>query len=122
MSSSPQTIAFLEDQLSGLDIRTAAMFGEHALYCDGKVVALICADELFLKPSTADAGLFARTEPAPPYPGAKNYHRVPSDALEDREWLQRAVQSTADALPKPTPRRPRSAVPKRIPHPRRPTT
>ncbi|MET0854490.1 MAG: TfoX/Sxy family protein, partial [Microterricola sp.] len=94
MASRAETVEFIEDQLSGLLVRTAKMFGEYGIYCDEKVVGLICDDALFIKPSDADATLFARTEPAPPYPGAKLYHRVPGDALEDREWLMEAVQAT----------------------------
>lgn len=109
VSSNPETVAFIEDQLAGLRVRTLKMFGEYGLYCDDKIVGLICDDDLFLKPSSADPALFGRTEPAPPYPGAKDFHRVPGDALEDREWLGEAVQATADALPAPAPRKPRKA-------------
>jgi TfoX/Sxy family transcriptional regulator of competence genes len=98
VSTSPDTVAFIEDQLGGLAVRTRPMFGEYCIYCDGKVVGFICDDALFLKPSSADAALFTRTELAPPYPGAKNYHRVPGDALDDRDWLELAVQATADAV------------------------
>lgn len=107
MATSAETVEFIEDQLSGLLVRTAKMFGEYGIYCDEKVVGLICDDALFIKPSDAAAELFARTEPAPPYPGAKLYHRVPGEALEDREWLMEAVQATADALPAPKPKKPR---------------
>lgn len=112
MSTSKDTVAFIEDQLAGLDVRTAPMFGEYGIYCDQKVVGLICDDTLFLKPSDADESLFERTSPAPPYPGAKDYLSVPGDALEDRDWLQRAVQATADALPAPKPKKPKSRAPK----------
>ena len=107
MSTSKGTIAFIEDQLSGLDIRTAPMFGEYGIYCDTKIVGLICNDTLFLKPSEAEPSLVDRTVPGPPYPGAKDYLSVPGDALEDREWLQAAVQGTADALPLPKPKKPK---------------
>jgi TfoX/Sxy family transcriptional regulator of competence genes len=122
VSSSPESASFIEDQLAGLDVRTGKMFGEYCLYCDGKAVGFICDDDLFLKPTDADPALFRATEPAPPYPGAKDYHRVPGDLLEDREWLQEAVQATADALPVPPPKKPRPPAPARLPHPRRPTT
>lgn len=112
----------MEDQLGGHNIRTRSMFGEYAIYCDDKVVGFICDDMLFIKPSTADPELFTRTEPAPPYPGAKNYHRVSGDGLEDRDWLGEAIQSTADALPPPKPKA--RALPHNTggikPHPRRP--
>jgi TfoX/Sxy family transcriptional regulator of competence genes len=108
MSTSKETAAFIEDQLSGLDIRTGRMFGEFALYCDTKVVGFICDDTLFIKPSSADPALFERTSPGHPYPGSKEYHSVPGDALDDHEWLITAIQSTADALPLPAPKKPRS--------------
>ncbi len=113
----------MELRLSGLRVRTRPLFGEYGLYCDEKVVGLICDDTLFLKPSSADPGLFDRTEAAPPYPGSKPYHRVPGDALDDTEWLRTAVQATADALPAPTGGRARE-LPHDTggirPHPRRP--
>ena len=108
MSTSRETIAFIEDQLAGLDIRVAPMFGEYGIYCDSKIVGLICFDTLFLKPSDADPALFDGTKPAPPYPGAKDYLSVPGDALENRDWLQAAVQGTADALPLPKPKKPKA--------------
>jgi TfoX/Sxy family transcriptional regulator of competence genes len=85
------------------------MFGEYALYCDGKTVAFITDDTLYIKPSNADPALFERTEPGHAYPGSKLYHGVPGDALEDREWLTQAIQATADALPVPKPKTPRAS-------------
>lgn len=124
MSTSPETVAFIEDQLGDLAIRTAKMFGEYGIYCDEKMVGLICDDTLFIKPSDAEEALFALTDAAPPYPGAKPYRRVTVDALENRDWLRHAIQASADAPPPPPPKKPR-ALPKstneRAPHPRRPT-
>jgi TfoX/Sxy family transcriptional regulator of competence genes len=108
VSTSKDTVAFIEDQLSGLRIRTAAMFGEYGIYCDEKIVGLICQDTLFIKPSDADAALLEGTQPAPPYDGAKDYLSVPGDLLENRDWLQSAVQATADALPAPKPKKPKN--------------
>jgi TfoX/Sxy family transcriptional regulator of competence genes len=108
VSTSKQTIAFIEDQLDGMTVRTAAMFGEYGIYCDGKVVGLICNDTLYIKPSDIDPALIEGTLPAPPYTGAKDYWCVPGDLLENREWLQGAIQATADALPAPKPKKPKS--------------
>ena len=105
MSTRPDFVEFVEDQLAGLDIRTGPMFGEYCLYCDGKVVGFLCDDTLFIKPPPADAALFERTPPGKPYPTAKDYREVPGDALEDREWLQEAITATADALPALKPKR-----------------
>lgn len=123
MSTKADTAAFIEDQLAGLTVRTKRMFGEFGIYCDEKVVGFICDDTLFLKPSGADPRLFERTDLAPPYPGAKDYHRVPGEALEDRDWLGEVVQATADALPAPLAKKPRTLPTDTTgmkPHPRRP--
>jgi TfoX/Sxy family transcriptional regulator of competence genes len=111
VSTSKETIAFIEDQLGALDIRTAPMFGEYGIYCDGKIVGLICDDTLFIKPSDAPADVLVGTEPGPPYPGAKNYSGVPGELLENRVWLQTAIQATADALPTPPPKKPKKPKP-----------
>lgn len=54
MASLPATVAFIAEQVAAAgDVSTRAMFGEHALYCDGRLVALICDDQLFVKPTPA---------------------------------------------------------------------
>ena len=111
MSTSRETIDYIEDQLFGLDVRTAPMFGEYCIYVDGKVVGFICDDVLLIKPSPVDAALLVGTEPGHPYPGSKEYHAVPGDLLENADWVREAVQATADALPLPKPRKPRKARP-----------
>ena len=106
MATDQSTVDFLADQLTRLpSIRTRKMFGEYALYCDEKVVALICDNQLFVKPSPADAAFKDRCSEAPPYPGAKNYWLVPEDLWEDREWLADVIRQTADALPAPKPKK-----------------
>lgn len=107
MSTSKATIEFIEDQLAGLPIRTRPMFGEYGMYFDDKVVAFICDDTLFIKPSPVDVAVLTGTHLAPAYPGSKDYHAVPGDLLEDSDWLQRAIRATADALPLPKPKKPR---------------
>jgi TfoX/Sxy family transcriptional regulator of competence genes len=107
VSTSKQTVAFIEDQLAPLDIRTRSMFGEFGIYCDGKVVGFICDDTLFIKPSNADEFVQKRTVLAPAYPGSKDYNSVPGDVLEDADWLRDAIQRVADALPVPIPKKPK---------------
>ena len=107
MSTSKDTVAFIEDQLAGLPIRTNPMFGEYAIYCDDKVVGFICDDTLFIKPSEVDQAVLTGTVMAPAYPGSKLYHSVPGDLLQDADWLQKAIRATADALPLPKPKKPK---------------
>ena len=84
------------------------MFGEFALYLDGRVLAFACDNQLFLKPTDAVRGLF-RTPPlnGTPYPNAK-MHWLLADELEDRELLARLLVETARALPAPKPKKPRA--------------
>lgn len=111
MSTSKDTAAFIEDQLAGLDIRTGRMFGEYAIYCDDKVVGFITDDVLKIKPSPVDPAVLEGTYPGQAYPGSKDYHCVPGDLLENRDWLRTAIQATADALPAPTPKKPKNPRP-----------
>lgn len=105
MSTSKDTIAFIEDQLAGLPIRTRPMFGEYGMYFDDKVVGFICDDTLFIKPSGIE---LPGTHLAPAYLGSKDYHAVPGDLLDNAEWLQQAIRDTADALPAPKPKKPKA--------------
>lgn len=80
------------------------MFGGYGLYCDDKIVGLICDELLFVKPSPGDGQFGPHTVPAPPYPGAKDYWLVSGDQVNNDAWLKAFIQSTADALPAPAPK------------------
>jgi TfoX/Sxy family transcriptional regulator of competence genes len=80
------------------------MFGEYALYVGGKVVALVCDNQLFLKPTAAGRALLDDPTEAPPYPGAKPYLLIDS-ALDDRELLAELMVATERELPAPKPSR-----------------
>lgn len=101
MTTSKETVAYILDQLAPLTVRTRAMSGEYCLYCDEKVVALICDDTLYLKPTRIASEAMPDAELAPPYPGAKDHYIVSGDRLEEREWLQELVMRMADDLPLP---------------------
>ena len=107
MATSPDLIAFLDEQLAGLPIRIAPMFGGSGVWFDDKPVGVITADTLYLKRSDADPALLEGTKLEPAYDGAKPSHRVPRELLEDADWLTRAVKATGEALPPPKPRKKR---------------
>jgi len=111
MATRADTVDFLLDQLSALpNLRTRKMFGEYALYCDEKVVAFICDDELFIKP-TAEGRAYVEEagalDEAPAYPGSKLYLRIGGDRWEDRDWLAALVDLTASVVPAPKPKGPK---------------
>jgi DNA transformation protein len=106
MASHQSTADFIIDQLGGAGfIRTHRMFGEFALYCDEKVVGFICDDELYVKPTDISEQFLDATHKAPPYPGAKDYYKVPNEKLDDREWLTTFIKSTTVILPIPKPKK-----------------
>jgi TfoX N-terminal domain len=50
MASSKSTIEYMTGQMRLAGTITARpMFGEYGVYCDGKIVALVCDDQLFVK-------------------------------------------------------------------------
>ncbi|WP_174279293.1 TfoX/Sxy family protein [Sphingomonas bacterium] len=108
MASEAKTVAFLVDQIAdaGL-IQAKPMFGEHGLYCDGKMVAMICDDQLFVKPTAGGRAFADGLDERPPYPGAKPCLLVDADRWDDRDWLARLIGITAAELPAPKARPPR---------------
>jgi len=52
MASSSEFVDFVIEQIEDVGYITARkMFGEYALYADGKIFALICDNALFIKPT-----------------------------------------------------------------------
>lgn len=76
------------------------MFGEYALYLEGRVIALVCENQLFLKPTAEGRKMLGTVSECPPYPGAKPHFLI-GDEIEDREALTRLFTATARELPKP---------------------
>ena len=89
------------------DVSARAMFGEFALYCDGKVTALICGGELYVKPTEPGQALTGEVEMAPPYRGAKPSMAISRARWQDGAWLSGLIRATADALPAPKPKKKR---------------
>lgn len=106
MPTQQSTIDFLLDQLSSLsNVRVKKMFGEYALYCDEKVVALVCDDQIFVKitgPGKNHAK--GRYVEGCAYPGAK-VSMNGTDEIDDSEFLCTLMRLTADALPLPKPKK-----------------
>jgi DNA transformation protein and related proteins len=102
MSSQQSTVDFLIDQISAAgQVSTRKMFGEYALYCQGKVVALVCDDQLFVKPTTAGRAFLGDPNEKPPYPGAKLYFLISGENWDDSDWLSDLISITAKELPVP---------------------
>jgi TfoX/Sxy family transcriptional regulator of competence genes len=103
MASQQATVDAIVFCASGAgDVSARKMFGEYALYCDGKVVALICNDQLFIKPTTAGRRIA--------YSGAKPSLLIPRERWEDGVWLSGLVRASADELPPPKPKARKSKI------------
>jgi TfoX/Sxy family transcriptional regulator of competence genes len=101
MASDRSFIDFLVDQMGNAGfISRRKMFGEYAIYCDGKVVALVCDNQLFVKPTESGRTYIGEPVQAPPYVGAKLYYLI-EDGFEDRDWISGLIRVTADELPVP---------------------
>jgi TfoX/Sxy family transcriptional regulator of competence genes len=108
MATQQRTVDFLLEQLAGVDDLSARkMFGEWGLFLDGKTVALVCNDQLYLKPTEAGRAHAPDASEEPAYRGAKPSLLIEADAWDDAEWLARLIRATADALPAPKPKKPK---------------
>ena len=112
MASDIGFVEYVCEQIRGAgQVSHRRMFGEFAVYCDGKVVALLCDNQFFLKPTDAGKALLDRVQEAPPYPGAKPYYLVDAQ-LDDAEAAAALVRATAAALPAPAAKPARKAAKK----------
>jgi TfoX/Sxy family transcriptional regulator of competence genes len=101
MSSDKNFVEFIVDQIENAGVITyRQMFGEYAIYCDNKVVALVCDNQLFVKPTGSGRSFIGNVTEAPPYPKAKLYFLI-DDKLDDREWISNLIMLTAKDLPAP---------------------
>jgi TfoX/Sxy family transcriptional regulator of competence genes len=107
MASDLSFVEYIRDQTASAgEISFKKMFGEYALYCDTKVVAFICDNQVYLKPTSAGRALIPELTEAPPYPGAKLYFLI-NDYIDDAQFMIRLVESTAKELPLPKPKLPK---------------
>ena len=104
MSTDPKTIAFIIDQAGG-SVSSKPMFGEYGLYRDGRMVAMVCDDNLFIKPTSAGRALAVGADEAPPYPGAKPCLLIAADRWRDADWLTELFRISASELPPPKAKR-----------------
>ncbi len=104
MASKVEFVEYVADQLRlAGTITYRKMFGEYGMYCDGKIFALICDDQLFIKITEAGKRLAPSLETAPPYEGAKPYFLV--DDVDDQEFMTKLVRETCKELPAPKPKK-----------------
>jgi TfoX/Sxy family transcriptional regulator of competence genes len=105
MASDIEFVQFVADQIKNAgEIKYRNMFGEYVLYCEGKVVALICDNKLFVKPTDAGRTFIGNVIEAPPYPGAKPSFLI-NEQIEDIDWISKLIKITEEELPEPKPKK-----------------
>ncbi len=104
MASDRDFVEYVCGQIGlGREVTHKKMFGEYALYLNAKVVAFVCDNQLYVKPTAEGRSVLRALAEHSPFPGAKPHFRIDAE-LEDRELLQRLLRATAEALPAPRPK------------------
>lgn len=101
MSTQKETVDFILEKLGDKRFSTRAMFGEYALYASGKVVGLICDDQLYVKILPESAELENICDKDEAYPGSKKYYVVEEGMLSTLRHLPEILLDIAKALPVP---------------------
>ena len=100
MASSKEYLAFVVEQLSGLDdITYKAMMGEYIIYYRDKIVGGIYDDRFLVKPTKSAKNLMPEADLELPYEGAKEMLLV--DDVDNREFLRTLIEAIYDELPTP---------------------
>lgn len=106
MASKQTTIDLISSKMSGAGLVTfKKMFGEYALYVNGKVIAFVCDDNLFIKPNQPAMDFYPDYEEAPAYPGSKMYMLISEEKWEDSEFMSELASITYNALPAVKPKK-----------------
>ena len=99
MSSKQSFVDYILDQISHAGFVSAKkMFGEYAIFCDEKVVALVCDNQLFVKVTPAGKKFIGECLESPPYRGAKPWFLISEEKWDEEEWLTQLIQISAANL------------------------
>ena len=105
LASDLEFVQFVADQIdSDKEISYRKMFGEYALYCNKKIVGLICDNRFFVKITEAGREFAGKISQGSPYPGAKAAFLI-EDQIDDREWVSKLIEITEKELPVPKPKK-----------------
>lgn len=100
MSTQKETIEFILEKLGDSErFHSRAMFGEYALYADGKTVALVCDDQLYVKILPASSVLEDVCDKDTPYPGAKPHYVVEEGQISSMTELPQLLLDISASLP-----------------------
>lgn len=102
MASKQETVDLILKQMAAAgDVSARKMFGEYGIYCEGKMVATVCDDQLFVKQTLSGRAFIGKVVEASPYPGAKPGFLIPAKQYKNFQWLSELISITAKELPLP---------------------
>jgi DNA transformation protein and related proteins len=105
MSSDLNFVEYVCDQIKEAGpVSFKKMFGEYVIYCGEKVVALVCDNQLFIKPTNGGRLMIGIVVEAPPYPGAKPHFLI-GKQLDNQDWISKLIRLTASEIPTPKPKK-----------------
>lgn len=104
MASKEGLVQYIAEQMSGAgSIRYRKMMGDYCVYCDEKVIGLICDNQLFLKNTPSAQEMLNGLPMACPYKGAKKAFVV--EDIDNRDFLAEVVCQIAKDLSVPKKRK-----------------
>lgn len=104
LASNLEFVEYVCNQISGAgNISYKKMFGDYGIYCNSKIIGVICENQFFVKKTAAGESLYPGFEEASPYSGAKLHFVM--DCLDDKELMDRFIKATYDELPEPKKKR-----------------
>jgi TfoX/Sxy family transcriptional regulator of competence genes len=105
MPCSDDYIQYVLEQIGPAgDISVRKMFGEYGLYMDGKVMGLICDNQVFLKKTEAGTDLLGEDAmEGYAYPGARASFVF--ENLDDQDFVIEVLRATWGQLPYPKPKK-----------------
>jgi hypothetical protein len=100
MATQKETVEFILEKLRGPSRFTVrAMFGEYALYADGKVAGLVCDNLPYVKILPASGELEGVCEKGHPFPGARLHYIIDEGQLSNIQNLPGILTAVANAAP-----------------------
>ncbi len=100
MASSKEYLAYILEQLSGLEeITYKSMMGEYIIYYRGRIAAYLCDNRFLAKPVKSAIALLPDAVYEYPYEGAKEMLLV--DKIDDKEFMTELFTAMYEELPVP---------------------
>lgn len=100
MASNIDFVEYVCDQIDGAGkITYKKMFGEYGIYCNAKIIGLICDNQFFVKKTNAGVAILGNCEEAAPYTGAKPHLLI--ESVDDKELMSKFIVATHDEVPAP---------------------